>query len=952
MGITLQGHIGYLSARHFNWFILGRKHSTLKHKTSQSAGKFVLMVFVAISISAVFFMPQHAFSTLTFTDYSNGTSTTGTTQSQTSGSTNTGTTSSAGTASNTTQTSGSTNTGTTQSSTTSTTQSTPSNQTSSTTGTTQSQTSGSTNTGTTQSQTSNSTSHQTSSNSTGISNTVVSGANSTSSKTSSNANSTSNSNSTQSSTTSTTQSTPSNQTSSSAGTTSSTTQTNNSITLTSSNSTNVASVAGNQSTSQASSESSTPAPVVEESSGGSDLGSDSITIVAPTTASTETSASNESEESPSIAISGITNSSAASNSSAVSSATIYTGAPILPPALLLTNDQAYYAYGDVVTLQVALPGLSLQNIAIVVSDPTGNDIVSRTVTTDENGTGELQFKIPSNFQTGVYQDIATALVDGRNYTNATTFNVIKAHGISIDSVQLTNQQGNPVSMLKEGQNNFVQVLISSDQKMPALITLNLFDTNQSSIGTASINSTINPGDSNMTLSFFIPPSAQVGTANIFTDAYSNWPSNGGTPLTPESCLSASLENPATLPVSYQPTPLQTCTVHPQNLTGTTLVSAASAKLTNAQAQVMLGIAIQNDTMTFMSPAQAQLLALAYQNGTAANTGNQSIALANLNLALLNSTGAVSNLSSGNVIQFTTLVGPSLQNDPMAQKILQEIKVSKQQVANILGNETAAIVNNELVQQQRVAAASQLKQDLTALQQSTAANTPSVAYSSFLSTIPNNATQGVFEGEFDFMQQRVSAANAAMQNVIANGGSLDQAMQTFDSYAAVDRAQVVQINDNLNVEYGLANSNVQSCFDSQGDLTVVNGTNPCIANLENNSTNSSGIQITSVQPTDQNGNPVSTFTRGQNGYVRVNISSSYTVPTLVTIDLFDSNLDTLGTGSAQYTLNPGTSEVVIPYYVPTQASTGLASIYANVLTAWPNKGGTSESHELSYFVGLL
>jgi hypothetical protein len=618
---------------------------------------------------------------------------------------------------------------------------------------------------------------------------------------------------------------------------------------------------------------------------------------------------------------------------------------------LLTSDQTYYAYGDVVTLQVALPGSSLQNIAIVVSDPTGNDIVSRTVTTDENGSAELQFKIPSNFQTGVYQDIATALVDGKNYTNSTTFNVIKTHGISIDSVQLTDQQGNPVSMLKEGQNNFVKVSISSGETMPSLLTLNLFDTNQSSIGTASIKSTINPGDSQMTLSFFIPTNTQVGTSDIFTDAYSDWPSNGGTPLTTESCLSASLENPATLPVSYQPTLPQTCTQHPQNLTGTTLVSAASAKLTNTQAQVMLGVAIQNDSMTFMSPAQAQLLALAYQNGTAANAGSNSIALVSLNLAALNSTNATSNLtSSGNITQFNTLAGPALQNDPMAQKILQEIQASKKQIANIIGNETAAKINNELVQQQRVAAASQLKQDLTALQQANAANTPSAAYSSFLATIPNNNTQGVFEGEFNFMQQRVSAANAAMQNVLANGGSLDQAMQTFDNYAAVNHAQVVQINDNLNVEYGLANSNVQSCFDSNGDLTVVNGTNPCIANLENNSTN--GIQITSVQPTDQNGNPVSTFTRGQDGYVRINVSSSYAVPTLVTINLFDSNLDTLGTGSAQYTINPGTSEVVIPYYVPTQASTGLASIYANVLTAWPNKGGTSESHELSYFVGLL
>ncbi|MDE1766376.1 MAG: hypothetical protein KGI27_08920 [Thaumarchaeota archaeon] len=712
----------------------------------------------------------------------------------------------------------------------------------------------------------------------------------------------------------------------------------------------------NETTNQSSQTTESSSPVASpppDESGPVNSGSDGITILSPnTSSSSESSQSNESVISPSIVISGIDNSGTndTKRSSTIYSPTVYTGAPILPSDLSLANDQSYYAYGDVVTIKTALPGLSLQNVAIVVADPTGDDIVSRTVTTDKNGTAQLQFKIPSNFETGSYKDIATALVEGKNYTNSTEFNVIKTHGISIDSVQLIDQQGNPVSMIKKGQNNFVQVSISSGEKMPALFTLNLFDTNQSSIGTASIKSTITPGDSQMTFSFFIPPNAHVGTSDIFTDAYSDWPSNGGTPLTLESCLSASLEDPATLPVSYQPVQPQTCTQHPENLTGTTLVSNAQYKMTNDQATVTLGIAVQNDSMTFMSPTQAHLLALAYQNGAASKTADKSISLVSLNLGALNSTVTNTTGSSG-ITNFTTLLGPALQNDPMAQKILQEIQISKKQVANIIGNETAAQINNELIQKQRVAAASQLKQDLTALQQANVASTPSAQYSQFLSTVSDNRTQQVFEGEFNFMQQRVAAANAAMQNVLDQGGSWDQAIQTFDNYAAVNHAQIVQINQNLNVAYGLADSSVQSCFDSNGDLTVVNGTNPCIANLGNNSTSPSGIKIVSVQPTDQSGNPVSLFTRGQSGFVRVQLQSSYVTPTLVTINLFDSNLDTLGTTSAKYTLNPGKSEVVLPYYVPPQATTGLASIYADTLTDWPNKGGSSESHELSYFVGL-
>jgi hypothetical protein len=605
---------------------------------------------------------------------------------------------------------------------------------------------------------------------------------------------------------------------------------------------------------------------------------------------------------------------------------------------------------------VNLPGQSLQNIAVSVSDPNGNNFIARTITTDQNGSGTLQFKIPNTYQTGVYQDIATAVVDGKSYTNSTNFTVIESRGISIDSVHITDQQGNAASMLKQGQNGFVQVSISSGEKMPALLTLNLFDANQSSLGTASVQSVVNPGKSQLTLSFFIPSGAQSGMANVYADAYSDWPSNGGTPLTTESCLAADLENPSTLPVSYVPNPPHSCTTSPPSGSGLTAGASSTqpVAMTNNQAQVTLGVAIQNDSMTFMSPAEAHLLALAYANGT--NTQNNSIGLVSLNLNNMSSTNPSTVAASENVAtispaQFTTIAGPDIQNNPMALKILQEIQISKRQVANIIGNETAAQLNQQLVLQQRQAAADQLKQALDTLAQANSATTPDVAYANFLSTVNNNSTQAVFQNEYNFLKQRVDAGNAAMQTVLNNGGSLDQALSTFDQYATINRVQMISLNNELNVAYGLADSRMQSCFNSNGQLTVVNGINPCVANIENNSTGPSGISIVSVQPTDQLGNPVSLITRGHTGYVKVVIDSNLSVPSLVTVNLFDSNVASLGTVSAQYTLNPGQSEVVLPYYVSGQSGTGLASIYANVFTDWPNKGGTSQTNELSSFVGI-
>jgi len=45
---------------------------------------------------------------------------------------------------------------------------------------------------------------------------------------------------------------------------------------------------------------------------------------------------------------------------------------------------------------------------------------------------------------------------------------------------------------------------------------------------------LSPGTSEMILSFFIPDDAVIGTADIYANVFSDWPSNGGTPLTGES----------------------------------------------------------------------------------------------------------------------------------------------------------------------------------------------------------------------------------------------------------------------------------------------------------------------------------------------------------------------------------------------------------------------------------
>jgi hypothetical protein len=208
--------------------------------------------------------------------------------------------------------------------------------------------------------------------------------------------------------------------------------------------------------------------------------------------------------------------------------------------IAVSTDKSSYNLRDIVTVGVLLSGVtSEQNIAISVTDPTGNNFVSRTVTTDSNGNADLQFRIPESAKAGTYQVITTSSVDGRTYTDSTQFTVRSQFNVSIISVQATDQQGNPISVFNRGTNGFVKVVVSAESNTPSLVTVNLFDSELTSLGIGSFKTTLSPGESEMILSFFIPNDAVVGSADIYANAFSDWPSNGGTPLTRES--SASVE---------------------------------------------------------------------------------------------------------------------------------------------------------------------------------------------------------------------------------------------------------------------------------------------------------------------------------------------------------------------------------------------------------------------------
>ncbi|HKU33559.1 MAG TPA: hypothetical protein VJR22_06915 [Candidatus Nitrosotalea sp.] len=162
---------------------------------------------------------------------------------------------------------------------------------------------------------------------------------------------------------------------------------------------------------------------------------------------------------------------------------------------------------------------------------------------------------------------------------------------------------------------------------------------------------------------------------------------------------------------------------------------------------------------------------------------------------------------------TSLASDAIKNNPLAMKILQNIEISKQRIAQMQQN----TINMQQVEQKRSIAKTLEEQAYQSLQTKMGVNDSKNSYARFVSTVQNNNAKKVFSGQFSLLSDRVDAGHAAMKQVLDNGGTWEDAMNAFSQYAAIKRTDMVQANQNLNLQYGLADATVQSSFDKNGML---------------------------------------------------------------------------------------------------------------------------------------
>ena len=114
-----------------------------------------------------------------------------------------------------------------------------------------------------------------------------------------------------------------------------------------------------------------------------------------------------------------------------------------------------------------------------------------------------------------------------------------------------------------------------------------------------------------------------------------------------------------------------------------------------------------------------------------------------------------------------------------------------------------------------------------------------------------------------------------------------------------------------------------------------------------------ITIVSVTPCNQVGDPRTSFSRGTMAYFKVSINSNSIDPEtlLLTANVYDQTLATIGMISFKGQIAPGNTTYILGSPIPQASIVGNAVVYVNALTDWPYAGGVPYCPEAHVTFGI-
>ena len=163
---------------------------------------------------------------------------------------------------------------------------------------------------------------------------------------------------------------------------------------------------------------------------------------------------------------------------------------------------------------------------------------------------------------------------------------------------------------------------------------------------------------------------------------------------------------------------------------------------------------------------------------------------------------------------TTLSG-DLQNNPVAQDILKKIEQSKKWIAQI---EKRSFENSQRqleLEQKRTEVLQSLQEDLRKWEEIWGYYTFDNMLERALENHPAKDTDSIYDHPLKFTASKIDAGRTALQKVLLDGGSPEQARDAFVKAAKITRAEMLSANALYNVLNNNAYYNQQVLFESDG-----------------------------------------------------------------------------------------------------------------------------------------
>ena len=197
----------------------------------------------------------------------------------------------------------------------------------------------------------------------------------------------------------------------------------------------------------------------------------------------------------------------------------------------------------------------------------------------------------------------------------------------------------------------------------------------------------------------------------------------------------------------------------------------------------------------------------------------------ISISLIQTSFAQTSIDSGEQITFTD----NLLNDPAAQDLLKKIEQTKKLIAELEQKEYEKNQAQENLQKKRDMSVERLNQDLNEWERLWEKHSSRNMFNEFVNKKPSYV-QGVFWDQFEFKEKKVNAGRIAMNQVLTNGGTIQDARDAYNEAAATKKIELIEMNSQFNIKHNLADHREQQIFNSTGQIHISPVTQTKLANF--------------------------------------------------------------------------------------------------------------------------